>query len=313
MNRRQFTKTLSLGVIALTTRKASVRSASEPPQVAITIDDLAKHANPKLTGEGMTRALISALKAHSDLKAAVFVAGRNVDNDEGKQMLTAWNQAGQLLGNHTYSHRNLNAAESRAEDFAQDILRCEAIIKQYPRFTKLFRFPMLKEGDTREKRDAIRAFLKVHGYRIGHVTIDASDWYVDERMRARLEKNPKADVTPYRSYYLDHIWERTLYYDDLTRKVLGRRVKHTLLIHHNLLNAFFLGDLLRMFERKGWKLIEAEQAFGDPVFSATPNIVPAGESVIWALAKETGKFDKLLRYPGEDSEYEKRKMDRLGL
>jgi hypothetical protein len=44
-----------------------------------------------------------------------------------------------------------------------------------------------------------------------------------------------------------------------------------------------------------------------------PKIVPAGESLIWALAKETGKFDKVLRYPGEDSEYENAKMDKLGL
>jgi len=70
---------------------------------------------------------------------------------------------------------------------------------------------------------------------------------------------------------------------------------------------------LDMFESKGWKLIDAEEAFKDPVFAATPNIVPAGESIIWALAKETGKFDKLLRYPGEDSEYENAKMDKLGL
>jgi hypothetical protein len=41
--------------------------------------------------------------------------------------------------------------------------------------------------------------------------------------------------------------------------------------------------------------------------------VPAGESLLWALAKETGKFDSLLRYPGEDDVYEKPKLDRLGL
>ncbi len=109
------------------------------------------------------------------------------------------------------------------------------------------------------------------------------------------------------------MWERSLYYDDLARKVLGRPVKHTILMHYNLLNALFLGDLLDMFQEKGWKLIDAADAFKDPVFSATPNIVPAGESIIWALAKETGKFDKLLRYPGEDSEYENAKMDKLGL
>lgn len=35
--------------------------------------------------------------------------------------------------------------------------------------------------------------------------------------------------------------------------------------------------------------------------------------IVWALAKQTGKFDDILRYPGEDSAYEKPKMDKLGL
>jgi hypothetical protein len=68
-----------------------------------------------------------------------------------------------------------------------------------------------------------------------------------------------------------------------------------------------------MFKGKGWKLIDAEEAFSDPIFSAQPKITPAGESIIWAVAKETGKFEDVLRYPGEDGEYEKPKMDRLGL
>ena len=41
--------------------------------------------------------------------------------------------------------------------------------------------------------------------------------------------------------------------------------------------------------------------------------MPAGESLIWALAKETGRFESSLRYPGEDGGYEKPKMDALGL
>ena len=44
-----------------------------------------------------------------------------------------------------------------------------------------------------------------------------------------------------------------------------------------------------------------------------PNIVSAGESLIWALAKETEKYESLLRYPAEDGRYEEAKMDQLGL
>ncbi len=41
--------------------------------------------------------------------------------------------------------------------------------------------------------------------------------------------------------------------------------------------------------------------------------LPAGESLLWALAKETGKFENELRYPGEDDVYENPKMDELKL
>ena len=207
----------------------------------------------------------------------------------------------------------LNSGKVTTENFTSDILKGESILKDLPRFQKSFRFPFLKEGETAIKRDAVRQFLKQHGYRNGHVTIDASDWAVEDRLSKRLTKEPAADIKPYRDFYLDHMWERALYYDDLSRKALGRSVKHTILVHFNLLNALFLGDLLDMFQSKGWKLIDAAEAFKDPVFSAEPKIVPAGESIIWALAKETGKFDSLLRYPAEDSQYENAKMDKLGL
>jgi peptidoglycan/xylan/chitin deacetylase (PgdA/CDA1 family) len=310
MNRRQFVGTLGLGVIALGLDKSILASTVESPQVAITLDDFNWFDTPKMTAEASNRALLDSLRAHS-MQAAMFVAAKFVDNEKGKKLLDAWDNEGHIIGNHSYSHLEYN--DVGFERFSQDILKGESILGQHPRFKKLFRFPYLKEGNTVEKRDAMRRFLKEHGYRNGHVTIDASDWYVDGRMRASLNKNPNTDLKPYRDFYLNHIWERSLYYDDLSRKVLGRSVKHTLLLHHNVLNGLFLGDLMSMYQKKGWKLIKAEEAYTDPAFNAAPNISPAGESLIWALAKETGKFEKLLRYPGEDGEYEKAAMDKLGL
>jgi hypothetical protein len=68
-----------------------------------------------------------------------------------------------------------------------------------------------------------------------------------------------------------------------------------------------------MFKSKGWQPIDAEAAFADPVFSAKPKVVPAGESIVWSLAKEKGTIAKSLRYPAEDSGYENARMDKLGL
>jgi hypothetical protein len=226
-------------------------------------------------------------------------------------LVAEWSKRGHMLGNHTFSHREYS--EAKFDEFCEDTLRCEALLAKLPTYTKMFRFPYLKEGATAEQRDRMRTFLHERGYRNGHVTIDASDWYVDTRLRKRIEAKPDADVTPYRDFYLDHIWERAQYYDGLARKVLGHTIRHTLLVHHNLLNGLFLGDLLAMFERKGWKVVDARYAFEDPIFRAEPKVAPAGESLVWALAKETGKFDKSLRYPGEDGEYEKLRMNVLGL
>jgi peptidoglycan-N-acetylglucosamine deacetylase len=90
-------------------------------------------------------------------------------------------------------------------------------------------------------------------------------------------------------------------------------VRHTVLLHHNVLNAMFLDHLITLFRNKGWKPVDAEYAYRDDVYDRQPKILPAGESLIWALAKETGKFDKELRYPGEDDVYENPRMDELKL
>jgi peptidoglycan/xylan/chitin deacetylase (PgdA/CDA1 family) len=313
MNRREFSKALGMGAAALSLGGIGFSAAKGSPEVAITIDDFNWNKSLRLSPDERNRAILQALRSHGNLKAALFVACRNVESDKGRELLGEWDRAGHLIANHSFSHKYLNSKNVTAEVFTADIAKCDEIIRSYPHFQKLFRFPYLKEGDTAAKRDAVRTFLEQNGYRIGHVTIDASDWAIEDRLSSRLTKDPAADAQPYRDFYLSHMWERATYYDDLARKVLGRSVKHTILMHYNLLNALFLGDLLDMFKSKGWRLIDAQEAFKDPVFQATPNNVPAGESIIWALAKETGKFDKWLRYPGEDSEYENAKMDKLGL
>ena len=42
-------------------------------------------------------------------------------------------------------------------------------------------------------------------------------------------------------------------------------------------------------------------------------MIPAGESIVWSLAKEKGTIAKSLRYPAEDGEYENAQVDKLGL
>src|ERR1039457_2123757 len=285
--------------------------AANAPKIAITMDDVNWRAIPVPYAREVNARLLGALKDHGGSRVALFVVGKHVENETGRKILQSWSDAGHLIGNHTYSHRNYSSMEAAA--FASDIERCEPIVNKFPGFRKFFRFPLLKEGNTAAKRDWMRGFLPDHGYRNGHVTVDASDWYYDARLRERLGKDPAFDPARFRQPYLDHIWDRATYYYGLARRALGHTVPHTLLIHYNLLNSLFLADLLEMFRSKGWKLIDAEEAYADAVFTLAPRIVPAGESLIWALAKETGRFEGELRYPGEDDVYERPRLDRLGL
>ena len=311
MKRREFAKNIGLFVAALSvSRKAGFASRAKQPQVAVTMDDFNIYDTSTLSGEARNQAILDALH-QSKLQAAAFVAGKYIDNEKNLALLRLWNERGHIIANHTYSHGSYPDADFT--NYTQDILRNEALLKQFSRFRQFLRFPYLREGNTVEQRDKMRAFLRARGYSNGHVTIDNSDWYVDGRLCARLKNNPEANVAPYRDFYLQHIWARASYYDDLSRKVLGRSVRHTLLLHHNVLNGLFLADLLHMFQRKGWQLINAEEAYNDPVFHREPKTIPAGESIVWALAKESGRFEKALRHPAEDGEYEKPRMDALGL
>ncbi len=310
MNRREFTRTLGLAAAAFSLPRIG-RASTTPPQFAVTMDDFAWHNAVHLTAEERNRAILDVLNSQR-AKAALFVVGENAEEQRGKTMLKKWDDAGNMIGNHTYSHRSLSSQITIAE-YEQDILRAEAVLKDFKQFRRMFRYPLLKEGDTVAKRDQVHAFLKLHHYRIGHVTIDNSDWIVDQRLKVRLQKDPNADTKPYRDFYLDHMWDRAQYYDALGKRVLGRPVKHTILTHFNLLNGLFLGELIEMFKSKGWQLIDAEDAFTDPVFQAEPKILPAGESIIWSLAKAAGKIPMSLRYPAEDGDYETARMDKLGL
>jgi peptidoglycan/xylan/chitin deacetylase (PgdA/CDA1 family) len=288
---------------------AAAPALSAPrPQVAITMDDVDWASIPQPFREEANARILQALKR----RAALFVVGKNVDSEQGHSIVKSWSDHGHLICNHTWSHRFFNNSIDPAE-FGQDMLRCDQLVRTYAGFHSLFRFPALKEGSTRERRDFMRAFLKEHNYRNGAVTIDASDWYYDSRLRARLKDDPKFDVNRFRQPYLAHIQDRASYYDTLARKALGSTIPHTLLIHFNLLNTLFLPELLDSFEKNGWLIIDADTAFSAQVFQRQPDTVPAGESLVWALAKETGRFENQLRYPGEDDVYEKPILDRMGL
>jgi peptidoglycan-N-acetylglucosamine deacetylase len=287
----------------------SITSAQEKPSLCFTFDDGSTKDILDYNYLKWNQMILDNLKAHN-LQAVWYVAGKRLNNREGKNILESWDKAGHIIANHTYNHINYNDENNSFETYKNEILRCDSLIKDYKNYGKYFRAPFLKYGDTKAKRDSLVAFLKRIGYKNGYVTIDASDWYVNSRLIEFMENNPGKSIEKYKQFYIEHLLDRAAFYDDLAFKLLGRRVKHSILLHHNLTSALFLGDLIKAFEDKGWQLINANKALTDEVYIMVPDIVPAGESIIWGLAKESGKYDAILRYPGEDSIYEEEKMNK---
>ena len=282
--------------------------------VAFTFDDGPRLApTALLSPEARNAALLAAL-AHHKASAALFVTlGNGADRPQGLALARAWGEAGHALGNHTVSHPDLNATATTLAGYQAEILACDAVIRTLPGYRAWFRFTFLREGNTPEKRDGMRAFLKSKGYRNAYVTLDTSDWRIDQRLKEVLDKDPKADLAPIRKVYLAHLRQRAEAYRALGLQLFGREVPQVLLLHHNLLNALFLGEALKLFEDLGWKIISPDAAFADPVYAFQPERQAPGQSLLISIARSLGvkpsEYERIL----DDGDFEIAELDRLGI
>jgi peptidoglycan/xylan/chitin deacetylase (PgdA/CDA1 family) len=278
-------------------------------RLALTFDDgFDLGANPQAAA--LNAQMLEALATH-EVKAIFFATGSRIDSDAGLALARAWADAGHAVANHSYSHLSLNSSRVALDAYVADIQRNEAVLARLPHWERRYRFPYLKEGDTEGKRDGARQWLRDHGYASGAVSIDTSDWYYDSRLRAWLAEHPGESPAAFRQPYLDHLLDRANTYSRLAKQVLGHDIDHVILLHTNTINATFLADAIAMFRAAGWEIIDPAEAFADPVYALQPAVLPAGESIVWSLAKQAGVQD--LRYPAEDGEYEKAGLDALGL
>jgi peptidoglycan/xylan/chitin deacetylase (PgdA/CDA1 family) len=289
--------------------------SAQAQSVAFTFDDGPSLAQtPRLSPQQRNQAMLDALARHR-VQAALFVtAGNGADRPEGYALAKAWGQAGHAVGNHTMTHPDLHSAKLSVEQYQQEILDCDSIISSLPGYQKWFRYTFLREGNTPEKRDGMRAFLKERGYRNAYVSLDTSDWRLDEKLREVLGKNPQADVAPIRQAYLAHVRQRALAYRALSQQLQGRDIPQIILMHHNLINALWLDDVIAQFEEMGWSITTPSAAFADPVYQLVPERAAPGQSLLLSLARSKG----VGKFPGwerlvDDGDFEIAALKEQGL
>lgn len=285
-------------------------SNHEKPHIAFSFDDGSisnKHTYKASEWNSMIR---KQLKDNS-IQAIWFVAGNNMNSDMGKQLLQKWNNEGHIIANHTYNHFNYNDSLITCKAYIQDIQRCDSLISNYKNYEKIFRFPYLNGGNTLTKRDSLNAFLQQNNFKHGWVTIDNAEWYINMRLIRLLKQNPNADISIFKDYYINNMFEMAEYYNKLSIKNNHRQIKHTILLHFNLTSALFLNDLIEKFRNEGWIIDNYSDVIKDPIYSEQLVGVPAEQSLIWM--QEMQNEGSVSRYPAEDIKYLENEMDKLGL
>ena len=288
-------------------------SAAQAQSVAITIDDGPNAGNtPRMSAQERNQAILDALAKHR-VQAALFVtSGFGANTPQGLPLLQAWSKAGHAIGNHTVTHPDLEKVP--LAEYQRQVMECDRLIGAQPGYQKWLRFTYLREGNTPEKIDGMRSFLRDHGYRNAHVSLDTSDWRLNEKLEQVLKKDPNADISAIRTAYLAHVKQRALAYRELSQQLQGRDISQVLLLHHNLLNALWLDDVLAQFKEMGWKIITPAEALADPVYKLEPVRKAAGQSLLLSLGRTLG----LGMTPGgerlvDDGDYEIDELAKKGL
>lgn len=264
-------------------------------EIAFTFDDSPRFARGHFDGPTRAKNLIEELYRH-DLHGVVFFSNPSfagkVLNEEGQARLKAYSNAGHIIANHTYAHANINEVD--IEEYLHGIKLADDILKQYPTFKKWFRFPYLREGNTFEKRDAVRKYLKELGYINGYVTVDTYDWYMEVLFQKAIKDTAisglKIDMDKLRDFYVSTLVSNIEFADQRAQHYLGRSPKHVLLLHETDLSALFAGDLADAIRKKGWKIISTEEAYTDDITNFEMQAVyPWNPGRIGEIALENGK------------------------
>jgi peptidoglycan/xylan/chitin deacetylase (PgdA/CDA1 family) len=270
---------------------SAARQEPDGPQLVITMDDLPVHGVMP-AGETRTRVaerVVAAFKAAGVPEVYGFVNGAHLEREpQTAAALSIWGAA-YPLGNHTWSHKNLN--QIGAAEFEAEIERNEATLRRFGggELRRWLRYPYLVEGSAPAKRDSVRAALVRRGYRIAAVTMDFSDWQWSEAFVRCQALGDPAVLQVLDSTYLATVKEAADRSRGLSRALYGRDVPYILLTHISAYNARMLPRVLELYRREGFRFTTLETAQRDSIYRRdTDPGEPAGPTSLEARASRRG-------------------------
>src|SRR5579884_1255229 len=266
--------------------------ATRPPQIAFTFDDLPAHG-PLPAGETRMEVIskiISALNNAHLPPIYGFVNGKWTETEPNDiAVLRAWHDAGNPLGNHTWSHMNLN--QNKLEDFELEITRNQPVLSSLIKNEDWhwFRFPFLAEGDTSEKKNGVRAFLAQHGYKIAGVTMSFGDYMWNEPYARCRAKGDDKSIAVLENTYLEAAKDSADYSRELSHRLYSRDIPYVLLMHVGAFDAEMMPRLLDVYREKGFQFVTLQQAESDKFYENDVNPqVPASADSLEQVMAERG-------------------------
>ncbi len=213
-------------------------------------------------------------------------------------LLQKWLEAGFELGNHGYSHKNIN--ELSFEDYKNEILQGERVTRPLAQKAGLpyrfYRHPYLSAGDSLQIRKELDVFLKSHNYLVAPNTITYQDYTFSGAYEAALRKGDTLLAHRIRDAYIPYTLDRWEAAEKQSTELFGREIKQILMVHANLINADIFHEIAKVMQDRGYVFISIDEAMKDPAY-ARPDTFDGKVGVTW-LSRWAAELGKTFSYSG---------------
>lgn len=246
-----------------------------PREVAVTFDDLPAPADSVVSDDpaalqAMTARLLAELKEYQ-IPAIGFVNEDKLNRGEFAQrvdILKMWVNAGFPLGNHSYSHADIDAMPLaayelnflRGEMITEPLLRAKGMRERY------FRYPYLDVGATPGAERAFKDFLARRGYAVAPVTIDNQEYMFAAVYAHAVATGDTVTADRVAASFLSYMNEIFDYFEKFSSQTLGYEPRQVLLLHADELDTDELSDLAKMIRARGYRFITLRDALFDSAY-----------------------------------------------